>query len=44
MLQGLDDAGQRQALGNLHETLAAHATSGGVLYDSATWIVRARRP
>lgn len=41
MLHGLDDAAQHQALDDLRDTLAVHATTGGVLYDSATWIVRA---
>jgi SAM-dependent methyltransferase len=44
MLQGLDDAGRNQALDNLRDTLAAHATDGGVMYDSAAWIIRASRP
>jgi hypothetical protein len=44
MLEGLDDAGRRKAFDNLRDTLAAHATNGGVVYESATWIIRAARP
>jgi SAM-dependent methyltransferase len=44
MLQGLDDEGRTRALDNLRRTLSAHDTGYGVLYDSATWITRARRP
>jgi len=44
MLHGLDEQGQRRADDSLRRTLAAHATSGGVLYGSATWIIRAARP
>lgn len=44
MLQGLDDDGKQRALDNLATTLAAHETSHGVLYESATWTIRATRP
>jgi hypothetical protein len=41
MLKDLDDSGRRQALDDLRSTLSRHYTSGGVLYESATWLVRA---
>jgi SAM-dependent methyltransferase len=41
MLKDLDDSGRRRALDDLRSTLSRHHTSGGVLYESATWIVRA---
>jgi SAM-dependent methyltransferase len=44
MLQGLHNHERTRALENLRRTLAAHDTTHGVLYDSATWITRARRP
>lgn len=44
MLEGLDDTGCGRALDALHATLAAHQTSDGVLYKSAAWLIRARRP
>lgn len=44
MLDGLDDAGRARALDGLRETIAAHAGVDGVVYDSATWTVRATRP
>jgi hypothetical protein len=43
MLQGLDDAGRDRALDNLRVTVAAHETLDGVLFDSATWLITARR-
>jgi SAM-dependent methyltransferase len=43
MLQGLDKAGHRLAVENLHSTVTAHETSRGVLFDSATWLIRATR-
>jgi SAM-dependent methyltransferase len=43
MLRGLDESGQARALENLHATLAAHATSDGVLYGSAAWTISAKR-
>lgn len=44
MLDGLDAAGRDRALRALHATMAAHQTADGVLYGSAAWLVRARRP
>ena len=44
MLEGLDQAGRRRALDALHVTMAAHETPAGVLYDSAAWLIGARRP
>jgi SAM-dependent methyltransferase len=44
MLQGLDDAGRARAIDALHSTMAAHATDGGVLFESAAWIIQATRP
>jgi SAM-dependent methyltransferase len=44
MLDGLDDDGRTAAEDALRATIAAHATPDGVLYDSATWIIRATRP
>jgi hypothetical protein len=43
MLQGLDEAGQQLALNNLRSTLTAHDTGHGVLFDSATWLIKAAR-
>jgi ubiquinone/menaquinone biosynthesis C-methylase UbiE len=43
MLQGLDEAGRRLAVDRLRSTVAAHDTGGGVLFDSATWLIRGRR-
>jgi SAM-dependent methyltransferase len=43
MLEGLDDGRRTQALGALWATVAAHQTTAGVVYDSAAWLVRARR-
>jgi hypothetical protein len=44
MMDGLDEVGRARAIGDLRASLAAHETARGVLYDSATWIVTARRP
>ena len=44
MLDGLDDAGRARALDGLRATIAAHETPDGVLYESATWTIRATRP
>jgi hypothetical protein len=44
MLEGLDDTRRAGALDALHVTLAAHETPEGVLYESAAWLIRARRP
>lgn len=43
LLQGLDDAGRPGALGALRASIDAHATAEGVQYDSAAWIIGARR-
>jgi SAM-dependent methyltransferase len=43
MLEGLDGNGRERALGKLQATIAAHATPDGVLYQSATWTIRATR-
>jgi SAM-dependent methyltransferase len=44
MLACLDDAGRAGALDSLRGTVAAHETPDGVIYDSATWLIRAIRP
>lgn len=44
MLQDLDDAGRRRALAALRATIAAHAGKDGVVFESAAWIISARRP
>jgi SAM-dependent methyltransferase len=44
MLEGLDEAGRAGALDALRRTIAAHTTADGVLYESATWVIRAVRP
>jgi len=44
MLEGLDDTGRAEAQDALRSTIEAHATSDGVLYQSAAWITRANRP
>jgi SAM-dependent methyltransferase len=44
MLSGLDDAGHARAIDALHATMAAHATSDGVFFESAAWTIRATRP
>jgi SAM-dependent methyltransferase len=44
MIEGLHDAGRARALDALRTTLAAHQTTQGVIYESAAWIIRARRP
>lgn len=43
MLGGLDEAGRERAIGALRASLEAHATSDGVTYGSATWLVTATR-
>src|SRR5262249_6067995 len=43
MLHGLDEAGRAEALGALRATIGAHATTDGVLYESATWTTWATR-
>ncbi|MFD5413375.1 class I SAM-dependent methyltransferase [Streptomyces nojiriensis] len=44
MLDGLDAEGRRRAVDDLRTTLTAHESDDGVLYASATWIIRATRP
>ena len=44
MLEGLDEAGRARALDALRASIAAHTTGDGVVYDSAAWIVSARKP
>ena len=43
LMQGLDDDGRARALAALRASLEAHAGADGVRYDSAAWLVRARR-
>ena len=43
LLARLDAVAAQRALARLRETLAAHETLGGVLFDSRAWIVIARR-
>jgi SAM-dependent methyltransferase len=43
LLAGLAPAATEAALARLREILTAHETSGGVLFDSRSWIVTARR-
>lgn len=44
LLDDLDPAARADALAALRADLVAHHEAHGVRYDSATWIVRARRP
>jgi SAM-dependent methyltransferase len=44
MLEELDDDRRRDALAALREDLAAHRGEEGIVYDSATWLIRARKP
>lgn len=43
MLEGHDDAGRARALDNLAATMASHTSDGGVRFQSASWIITARR-
>jgi SAM-dependent methyltransferase len=43
MLVGLDDPDRGRALDALRATTTLHETADGVLYESATWIIRATR-
>jgi hypothetical protein len=43
MLAGLDDAGRRRALDDLHARMVAHESSRGVEFGSAMWLVTATR-
>jgi len=42
--QDLDDADRARAFDALRSTIEPHATADGVVYDSACWLVSARRP
>jgi len=44
LLQDLDDATRSRALENLRATMADHQTADGVSFDSAAWIITARKP
>ena len=44
LLEGMDEKQAEQAVARLRATLAEHQTSKGVLFDSRTWIIAARRP
>jgi SAM-dependent methyltransferase len=44
MLEGLDAPGRAQALADLRASLVRHDSGAGVAYDSATWIITARKP
>jgi SAM-dependent methyltransferase len=44
LLRGRDPAEREQGLAALRATVEAHATSDGVLFPSAAWLVMARRP
>ncbi len=44
MREGLDEAGRDTALAALRTTIAEHTGENGVAYQSATWIIQARRP
>jgi SAM-dependent methyltransferase len=43
MLDRLDEAGRARALDGLRSTVTTHQTDGGVIYQSAAWIIRAIR-
>src|SRR5215510_1110186 len=43
LLRGLNADQRDQALENLRGTIAAHDTSDGICYQSATWLIRATR-
>jgi SAM-dependent methyltransferase len=43
LTQDLDDGDRVQALANLEETVAAHATADGVLFGTSAWLITARR-
>jgi SAM-dependent methyltransferase len=44
MLDGLDDTGRERALAALTATVTAHASSDGITFASAAWLIRAVRP
>ncbi len=43
MLKDLDDSARARALDELQSNIDAHASAEGVCYDSAAWLVNARR-
>ena len=43
MTQDLDDAGKAQALNALRRVLIEHDTGHGVLLDTSSWLITARR-
>lgn len=43
LTQDLDDSARQEVLEGLHAMLAAHQTGAGVLFDSAAWLITARR-
>ena len=43
MREGLDDDGREAALAALRSTIASHTTRDGVTFQSASWIIQARR-
>lgn len=43
-LAALEPTPRATAIDALHATLAEHLTTSGVVYDSATWLVQARKP
>ncbi len=44
MREGLDESGRDAALSALRTTIAEHTGDDGVTYQSATWIIQARKP
>ena len=44
MREGLDDDGREAALAALRRTIAKHSGERGVTFQSAAWIIEARRP
>jgi ubiquinone/menaquinone biosynthesis C-methylase UbiE len=44
MVDDLDDGAKARALDDLRATMAAHQTPRGVYFDSAAWLIQARRP
>lgn len=43
MLNGLDQPGRERAMSTLRTSLESHASSNGVVYGSATWLITATR-
>jgi SAM-dependent methyltransferase len=43
MLNGLDDSTRTRAVDDLRDTLVAHESIAGILFDSAAWLVRASK-